>query len=72
MLALRPACALPVNELRNTLQPGNVLVFPYPQIRRRNAAFGQHSGCLKNHQPRAALCTAAQVHQMPVIGKPVF
>ena len=79
MLALRPACAswmpacapCPCTNSTIARQHGDVLVLPDPQVVRRNPPLGQHRCRLGHHQPCAAHRPAAQVHQVPVIGKPV-
>ena len=49
-----------------------MLVLPDAQIGNRNATFGQNRGSLQHHQARASLRAAAQVDQMPVVGKAVL
>ena len=65
------ASPLAVHKLGNAAQVGDVLVFPDAQVFRRNAALGGNGRSLKNHQRCAALRAAAQVHQVPVVGKAI-
>ena len=66
------ARALRMDKLRDAAEVGDVLVFPDAKIGRRDAAFKQNCRSFKRDQPGSSLRAAAQVHEVPVIGKAVF
>lgn len=66
------ARSLRVYEGGDALERRDVLVLPDAEVRRRNAALGQDCGGFQHHQACAALGSAAEMHEMPVVGKAVF
>jgi len=61
-----------MDEIRDPLQAGNVLVFPNTEVLRRDAGIGQHRGCFGEHESRAPDRPAAQMDQVPIIAKAVL
>ena len=59
-------------KLCDSLEGGNVLVLPDAQVGNRDAAFRKNRGGLQHDQARAALRAAAQVDQVPVVGKAIL
>src|SRR5580704_7127147 len=66
------ARSLRVYEGGDALERRNVLVLPDTEVRGRNAALGHDCGGFQHHQACAALGAAAEMHEMPVVGKAVF
>ena len=64
--------ALRVNEFHGARQRLDVRFAPNAQILRADARLRQHACCFRHHQARAAHGAAAKVHQMPIVGEPVF
>ena len=61
-----------MNEPRDLFELRDMLILPDAQVIDRNAAIRCDGGGLGHYQPCATLCATAQVHQVPVIGEPVF
>src|SRR5664279_1417109 len=57
-----------MNEADDSGQRRNVIVTPDTQVLRADAALGNNGSCLGKHQPSPTHGTAAQMHEMPVVG----
>jgi hypothetical protein len=69
---LNPRCgALLLQKPRDSRQRLDVLIFPDAHICRRNATDCLNGGGFYHHRGRAAYRSAAQMDQMPVVGKTV-
>ena len=53
------------------LQAGNMIVLPQAKIIDRDPAFGTNSCCFGYYNSCASHRPAAQMHQVPFVGKPV-
>ena len=62
---------LRVAEIHDALERVALRFVPQPRASRRNARFGRGAGHLDEHQARAADGTAAEMHQVPVVGHAV-
>jgi hypothetical protein len=67
-----PASALRMDELDDPREARGVLILPDTQIVRRDTAFRQHGGGFQDYEAGATLCAAANVDQVPVVGKAVM
>lgn len=67
----RRVCALSVEEVDDARKHGDVPVFPDAEVIGRNSALGQNCGGLGEDQARASDGSAAEMHQVPVIGEAV-
>ena len=65
------ADALRVNEGRDLLEPGDVLVFPDAEVGGGDAAFRQNGGSLDHDEAGASLRAGAEVDEMPVGGESI-
>jgi hypothetical protein len=63
--------ALRMDEFHDARQWRNLLVFPQPEIARRNPPARLDARGLCDHQPGPTDGAAAQMHHVPVIRKPV-
>ena len=64
-------CSLLVDKAGNALEKRNMLILPEAQVKRGNAALRRYSRGFGNNQAGSAHCPAAQVHQVPVVGKAI-
>jgi hypothetical protein len=63
--------ALSGDEAGDALQRGDLFVVPQAKVFGGNAAIGGDRDGFADHQARATDSTAAQVHQVPVVGQAV-
>jgi hypothetical protein len=63
--------ALLVKEANDTREHVNVLVVVDAEVLRADASFGRYRRRLRHHERRAADGTGAEMHEVPVVGKPV-
>src|SRR2546425_13090051 len=61
-----------VDELHDPLEPCDVLVFPDPEVLRRDAPLRSHGARFGEHQPSAADRARAEVHEMPIVREAVL
>ena len=61
-----------MKKIHNSLQAGNMVVFPQAEVLRGNAALRENRRCLGEYQPGAPDGAATQMNQVPIAGKAVF
>jgi len=64
-------CTLLLDEAHDAREKVDVLVFPYPEIVRADAAVGGDGSRFGEHQRCAAYSAAPEVDQVPVVGESV-
>ena len=64
--------ALLPDEMYDARKIFDVLVFPYAEVGRTDAAVGGYSNGFGEHGSSSANGARAQVNHMPVVGEPIF
>ena len=64
-------CALPVQEVHDPGERGNVVVLPDAEVVRGDSSFGKDGGGFREDEACTSDGTAAQMDQVPVVGEAV-
>ena len=67
----RRVCALPVQEVHDPGEQGDVVVLPDAEVVRGDSPFGQDGGGFGEDEACTSSGTAAQMDQVPVVGEAV-
>jgi hypothetical protein len=67
----RCVCALPVQEVHDPGERGNVVVLPDAEVVRGDSSFGKDGGGFREDEACTSDGTAAQMDQVPVVGEAV-
>ena len=63
---------LHMQKSHDALQHRNMRILPNAQIGWRDTPLGRHRRRFRDHQPRTALGSAAEMDKVPVIGKSIL